>query len=135
MGDYVDGKRTSKGKYTWSNGKFYDGDFKDGKGSIGKGTCGWPNGDSYTGQIGGYILTGSGTYKWVDGIVYTGQFKGGLMDGTGTITFRDGSSYSGTWSKGMKNGHGVEHNPKALLRKNRDVYPSMEPIGRAPIKL
>jgi len=36
-GDFVDGKRTGKGTFTWANGNKYEGDFVDGK-FHGKGT-------------------------------------------------------------------------------------------------
>ena len=36
QGDFVDGKSTGKGIYTWANGDKYEGDFVDGK-STGKG--------------------------------------------------------------------------------------------------
>lgn len=36
-GDFVDGKRTGKGTFTWASGNKYEGDFVDGK-FHGKGT-------------------------------------------------------------------------------------------------
>ena len=30
-GDFKDGQRTGKGKYTWASGDVYEGDFKDGQ--------------------------------------------------------------------------------------------------------
>jgi hypothetical protein len=52
-GDFVDGKRTGKGTFTWANGNRYEGDFVDGK------------------------LHGKGTFVDVDGNRYEGDFVDG----------------------------------------------------------
>ena len=59
-GDFVDGKKTGKGKYTWADGNVYEGDYVDGK------------------------KTGKGKFTWADGNVYEGDFVDDKMR-TGTF--------------------------------------------------
>jgi len=50
-----------KGKETWSDGRTYDGDFKNGK-KDGEGTFEWPNGTKYIGSWRGDKMHGLGVF-------------------------------------------------------------------------
>ncbi len=43
-GDYIDGKRTGRGIYTWADGRRYEGDFNNGN-MHGRGICTFANKD------------------------------------------------------------------------------------------
>ena len=60
-GNLVDGKRTGKGKFTFSNGDVYEGDWVDDK------------------------MTGKGKITNADGDVYEGDFVDGKFNGKGKL--------------------------------------------------
>ena len=62
QGDFVDGKSTGKGIYTWANGDKYKGD--------------WVNGNR----------TGKGSFNWVSGNKYVGDFLDNMTNGKGILT-------------------------------------------------
>ena len=84
-GEWVNNKRTGKGKYTWVSGDVYEGDFVDGK-RTGYGKCTWLNGNGFK--------------------FYEGEWLNGDMHGTGTMTFYGGDIYEGGWRNGVKHGYG-----------------------------
>jgi len=49
VGEYKDGKKHGKGRYTWSDGGIYVGNWKDGK-EHGHGTYTSPSGRKYVGE-------------------------------------------------------------------------------------
>jgi len=87
-GDFVNGKKHGKGKYTWSNGDMYEGDFVDGDFATGKGIefveRAW------------FEEQGPGSVYWSDianyfeGCRYEGGFVDGKMQGKGKFIFSDG---------------------------------------------
>ena len=62
VGEYKDGKKHGKGRYTWYDGGIYVGNWKDGK------------------------EHGKGTYTSPVGTKYVGEWKEGKYDGQGTET-------------------------------------------------
>lgn len=77
-----EGKRHGKGKYTWSNGNIYEGDFVEGK------------------------CTGTGKYIFANGNLYEGGFENGQRTGYGKLTRINGEIYEGDWADDKKNGKG-----------------------------
>lgn len=49
VGNLVEGVRNGRGKYIWSNGCFYDGQYEDGN-KCGTGTMTFPGGGQYAGE-------------------------------------------------------------------------------------
>lgn len=117
------------GKYTWSDGSVYEGDWIDGK-MTGKGIIIWPSGAKYEGEFSGSYLHGHGTFTKSNGCVYTGGWrmnahhgigrkaysnsdiyeglwKEGIREGSGKFTWNDGSIYIGNWKKGKIDGRGI----------------------------
>ena len=64
-GQYVEGKKVGKGKFTWPDGSTYEGDFND-------------------------AIEGFGTYIWADKRQYVGDWKNNKMHGKGVFTWPDG---------------------------------------------
>ncbi|KZV30369.1 phosphatidylinositol 4-phosphate 5-kinase 8-like [Dorcoceras hygrometricum] len=118
-----------KGKYTWSDGTVYEGDWETGK-MTGKGNIIWPSQAKYDGEFSGGYLHGFGTYIGSDGSVYKGSWKmnfqhgigrkqypnsdvydgcwkEGVRDGSGTYAWNNGDRYLGNWKKGKMSGRGV----------------------------
>ena len=90
-GEWRDGEKNGKGKFTWYDGDVYDGEWK----------CG--------------IMHGKGTFKWTSGDVYVGEWKAGQVDGKGKMTWKSGEWYDGEWKCGMRHGVGIYRNPNANL--------------------
>jgi len=105
QGDFVDGKKTGKGKYTSVNGSVYEGDFVDDKFS-GKGKITWSDGAVYEGDFVDDIRTGKGKYTWSSGDVYEGDWVDGDQTGKGKYTWVNGDVYEGDWVDGKQTGKG-----------------------------
>ncbi|CAL0307850.1 unnamed protein product [Lupinus luteus] len=69
------------GKYVWSDGCMYDGEWKHGKAS------------------------GKGKFSWPSGSTYEGEFESGRMEGFGTFIGYNGETYRGTWSSVKRDRH------------------------------
>lgn len=72
-----------EGKMSYTDGRIYEGDWKDGKWH-GYGKAIFPNQDQYEGGYQDDQRHGQGTYRWNDGRVYTGGFDNDQRHGQGT---------------------------------------------------
>ena len=70
-GQAIDGVPNGKGRLTWDNGVFYDGDFVNGQ------------------------FHGNGSYFVSDYALYEGQWVMGAFTGKGKITYLNGETYEG----------------------------------------
>ncbi|KAE8666564.1 Phosphatidylinositol 4-phosphate 5-kinase 4 [Hibiscus syriacus] len=101
------GKMVGKGKFFWSSGATYEGEFKSGymdgqwRGGSqdGQGTYLWKNGNHDIGQWRNGLMNGNGTMIWSNGNRYDGSWEDGFPGGNGNFRWPDGSFYAGTWSK------------------------------------
>ena len=89
-------KKHGQGIYTWSDGRKYVGEFK--------------NGNFWNGTI--YRIDGNIIVKFVNGKEiklgkYEGERKDGKEHGQGTMTYHEGSKYVGEWKNGKYNGQGT----------------------------
>lgn len=76
-GDYVEGKQTGKGKYTWAkSGEVYEGDWVDGK------------------------FHGTGRLTYRDKRVYEGDWTNDALTGKGKMTYPNGKVEEGEWKDG-----------------------------------
>jgi len=66
-----------RGKYTYSHGEKYEGEWKNGK------------------------CHGQGTLTSPDGSKYEGEWKNGVFHGQGTFILPTGEKYEGEWKEGM----------------------------------
>jgi len=100
-GDWVEGKIHGKGKFTYSNGNVYEGDWLDGK-YHGKGKYTWASGDVYEGDWVDDKFHGKGKYTWADGRVYEGDWVDDKQHGKGKFTHANGRVFEGDWVDGKQ---------------------------------
>ncbi|KAK4846286.1 hypothetical protein QYF36_015431 [Acer negundo] len=94
-----------KGKYTWSDETFYEGDWEEGK-MIGKGHIVWPSGAKYEGDFSGGYLHGFGTFTGPDGSIYRGTWRINIRHGIGRKEYSNKDVYDGAWKEGVHEGSG-----------------------------
>lgn len=88
-----------KGRFVYSNGDKYIGEFKDGL-PDGRGIYHYNNGDVYKGQWLKSKRQGYGTFTWRNGDTYIGEYANHERNGEGTYVFADGSEQKGIWKDG-----------------------------------
>ena len=79
----VEGRFNGKGKYTWANGSYYDGDWVNNK------------------------KQGSGEYKFIDGSLFSGNWINDKRDGYGKFISSSGENFEGIYKNNMRNGEGI----------------------------
>jgi hypothetical protein len=89
------------GKYIFSNGDKFVGEWKDGK-KNGQGTFYWIGdsqwkGDKYVGEYKDDRRNGQGTYSFSNGDKYVGEWKDNNRTGQGIYTYADGKRQEGIW--------------------------------------
>ncbi|PIN08105.1 Phosphatidylinositol-4-phosphate 5-kinase [Handroanthus impetiginosus] len=94
-----------KGKYTWSDGTVYEGDWEEGK-MTGKGKIFWPSRATYEGDFSGGYLHGFGTFICSDGSIYEGFWKMNSQHGIGKKQYPNSKVYDGCWREGVREGSG-----------------------------
>ncbi|XP_073025697.1 phosphatidylinositol 4-phosphate 5-kinase 1-like [Primulina eburnea] len=95
-----------KGKYTWSDGTVYEGDWEAGK-MTGKGNIIWLSQAKYEGEFSGGYFHGFGTYIGSDGSVYKGSWKMNIQHGIGRKQYPNSDVYDGCWREGVRDGSGT----------------------------
>ncbi|TKY73763.1 Phosphatidylinositol 4-phosphate 5-kinase 2 [Spatholobus suberectus] len=126
------------GKYLWSDGCMYEGEWKKGK-ACGKGRFSWPSGATYEGEFASGRMHGQGAFvgaegdayrgawasdrkhgfgekRYANGDVYEGWWRCNLQEGSGRYVWRNGNEYVGEWKGGAICGKGV------LAWKNGNRY-------------
>ena len=94
-----------KGKYTWSDGTIYEGDWEDGK-ITGKGQIIWSSGAQYEGDFAGGYIHGFGTFTGSDGSIYRGSWRMNVLHGVGKKQYCNSDIYEGNWKEGVHEGSG-----------------------------
>ncbi|KAI7725026.1 hypothetical protein M8C21_029797 [Ambrosia artemisiifolia] len=94
------------GKYVWTNGCRYEGEWRRGMWH-GYGKLDWPNsGAYYEGEFSGGYMEGTGTYIRADKLVYKGRWRLNRKHGLGYQTFPNGDVFEGSWIQGSPDGPG-----------------------------
>lgn len=93
------------GKYVWSDGCMYEGEWRRGKPS-GKGKFSWPSGATYEGEFRSGRIEGSGTFTGPDGDTYRGSWVADRKHGYGKKHYANGDFYEGHWKRNLQYGHG-----------------------------
>lgn len=111
-GDYYEGevknnKPNGEGKYVWTRGTIYEGDFVDGN-FDGKGAIRCPNGDFYEGEFKNDKFNGKGKYVFTNGNTYEGEFVEGSFCGLGVFSQKNGTVYTGEFKDDKYNGRGIK---------------------------
>ena len=89
------------GRYLYSSGDSYVGDWKNGQ-KDGKGTYTFKNGDQYGGYWRQDAKHGQGTYRFASGQIYQGGWYNGKKHGDGVIVFANGRKMVGRWENGER---------------------------------
>ena len=108
--EYISKWQIKKGKCVWSDGRSYDGEWKNGK-QNGYGITLFSDGTVYEGEWKDGNPHGKGTKTGADGSKYEGKWKDGVTIGQGTYTWSDGKKYVGEWKDGKRNGQGTWTHP------------------------
>ena len=111
VGEFKDGRPHGFGKVNFLNGDKYIGDWKDSKPN-GLGTMTYAGGDKYIGEWRNSKRHGQGVFALANGDRYTGEWKDDEKNGYGTYSYLannrlKGDRYAGAWKDGKKNGHGT----------------------------
>lgn len=126
-GDVIDGKPHGKGRMTYNDKSYYDGEWSYGKkNGIGKyynsetdvmqerfyinGVCTRITNEYVVGNR--YNDSSSNTTTMYGGGSYEGQTVDGIPHGKGRMTYKDGSYYDGDWSNGIMHGKGKFYDSK-----------------------
>ncbi|KAJ6792567.1 phosphatidylinositol 4-phosphate 5-kinase 9-like [Iris pallida] len=112
LGNMAEGQ----GKYVWSDGCTYEGEWRRGM-RHGNGKISWPSrGAVYEGEFSGGYMHGTGSYIGPDNLTYKGQWKLNLKHGLGYQTFPNGDHFEGSWI------HGAIEGPGKYVWANENVY-------------
>ncbi|XP_069560809.1 ankyrin repeat and MYND domain-containing protein 1 [Brachyistius frenatus] len=99
-------RRQRPGVQEWPDGSRYEGDFVNGlKHGKGKFTC--SDGEYYKGSFYKDYQHGDGLCCWPSGHKFTGKFYLNRKEGYGQLVFPDGGTFKGLYHKGQKLGPGV----------------------------
>ena len=119
-GEYnKDGKRHGKGKITFRNGTYYEGEWKNDL-SHGQGTLTYSDGSIYKGEFKFAKKDGKGTQIFPkskthpDGAKYVGEFKNDLYNGYGKFYMGEEEWENGMWKDGVPIDSKMEKVRKAL---------------------
>ncbi|MDR2781413.1 MAG: hypothetical protein LBB21_03070, partial [Holosporaceae bacterium] len=107
-GEFKDGKKNGRGKFTYPDGSSYEGIFKDDeKDGEGIFTSTRSNTEHRCTYKDGKIVNGYIKIDYENGSSYEGEFKDGRKNGKGKLTYQDGSFYEGDFEKGVRKGKGL----------------------------
>lgn len=108
-GYWKHGKKNGPGYLKYSNGEWYDGNFKDDF-KHGKGCLKDKNGNEFSGDFVNNKLTGMGRCDYACGNKYYGQVLNFKPEGLGEMSYYNKGEfigyYYGNWTNGLKNGYG-----------------------------
>ncbi|XP_051145346.1 phosphatidylinositol 4-phosphate 5-kinase 7-like isoform X2 [Andrographis paniculata] len=94
-----------KGKYLWSDGTVYEGDWEGGK-MTGKGKIFWPSQAKYEGDFSGGYIHGFGTFLGCDSSIYVGSLNMNSPHGIGRKQYPNSDVYEGCWKEAIREGSG-----------------------------
>ena len=131
IGDVLNNKRHGKGKMTYNDGDYENGDWRNDNFISGSCKITYNNDDYYIGQYSNGNINGNGEYYYNNGDYYVGDFYCGKRHGKGKYNFKNGDyengtfesddfiegkkkityingEYEGGWENNKKNGYGKE---------------------------
>ncbi|KAM4549411.1 ankyrin repeat and MYND domain-containing protein 1 isoform 2-T2 [Odontesthes bonariensis] len=99
-------RRQRLGVQEWPDGSKYDGEFVNGL-KHGKGRYSWKNGEYYEGSFYKDYKHGDGLYCWATGHKFIGKFYLNRKEGYGQQIFPDGATFQGLYHSDQRFGPGV----------------------------
>ena len=114
-GEFVKGKLEGRGIMTYTNGRVYEGEFKN-NAPDGLAVESYENGDKYIGKFSKGFKSGYGLYVYANGEIYEGEFENNKPNGKGCLMTSKTSFYQGNFKNGKCNGVGQ------FKYSNGDVY-------------
>ncbi|CAN0878698.1 Phosphatidylinositol 4-phosphate 5-kinase 9 [Linum grandiflorum] len=105
LGSLLGNVPQGRGKYVWSDGCIYDGEWRCGIRN-GTGRIQWPSGAAYEGEFSGGYMHGSGSYISANKISYRGRWRLSLKHGLGYQVYPNGDVFEGSWLQGTAEGPG-----------------------------
>ena len=116
VGDFIDGKKSGRGRIDYADGCVYDGEFLN-DAAHGRGTYTTKKG-IYEGQLVFGFYEGLGKMTFANGDVYEGNFIKDRIEGEGTLTKIDGTVKQGNFRETKRDGI-------ILVSEPEDPMPSM----------
>ncbi|XP_021718609.1 phosphatidylinositol 4-phosphate 5-kinase 1-like [Chenopodium quinoa] len=104
-GTFVGNVPHGNGKYLWSDGCMYEGEWRRGK-ATGQGRFSWPSGATYEGEFKSGRMEGLGTFTGTEGDTYRGMWVCDKKSGKGEKLYANGDLYEGEWKENVQNGEG-----------------------------
>lgn len=98
IGEWCDGRKHGNGTFVYPSGDIFSGTFVGGMPA--KGKYKWTNGNIYEGEYLNGKRNGRGKYTWVNGDTYEGEFVNGKITGNG-IMIRNGIIQKGYFENGV----------------------------------
>ena len=125
-GNWKNDERHGKGKYTYKNGDWYEGEWENGSRiAVTKGKQIYSDG-YYIGDLDVDLeRDGYGVYYWEDGDKYEGNWENGKMHGEGKYTWENGGWYNGEWKEGKR----------VAVARGKEVYDNGYYIGDLDVDL
>jgi len=100
------GQPHGKGKYTFSEDEYYDGQWIHGE-FHGYGVYHFATGNVYSGNFEKNRMTGHAEWTSKNGDTFVGEFLDGIRNGVGICNFARGDVYEGEWLQGERTGQGI----------------------------
>ncbi|KAL5150093.1 Phosphatidylinositol 4-phosphate 5-kinase 9 [Glycine soja] len=104
-GSFLGNIPEGQGKYVWSDGCVYEGEWRRGMRN-GYGKIQWPSGVMYEGEFSGGYIHGTGAYIGPDNLTYKGRWRLNLKHGLGYQVYPNGDIFEGSWIQGAPEGPG-----------------------------
>ena len=108
QGFWENSQAKGRGKLTFQDGVFYDGEWRDDKAN-GYGEYRFKDGSIYRGNWRDDRQSGHGVQEWADLTRYEGDFFDGLKHGRGAMTFPGVGQFDGEFDMGVISGKGTFH--------------------------
>ena len=95
------------GRFTWSDGSYYEGNFEKDSIIEGIGIYHWNDGKYYKGEWKNNKMHGWGIFQWKDGKQYIGEYKFDKKEGYGRYVWNKERYFEGFWKDGKQHGNGI----------------------------
>lgn len=117
-GEWREGKKHGKGRFSFASGSTYEGEWRDDR-RHGEGMLSYSDGDRYQGGWREDKKHGTGVCTFSDGVVYNGGWHAGSFHGAGTLSYRDGRVFEGLWEARWAKSDWVELGGTAVLHRSK----------------